>query len=167
MDRKAVSLPMTEEEQSTIPDTGRIHGGFADLVDYQLSAWREDYAEVVLDIRPQHLNRSGVLHGGAVSTLIDTACGYAGCFCTVEGNFRRALTLSLETQFIGAVTEGKRVTVTARKTGGGRTIFYSRAEVHDQNGKLLAQGAGTFKYRRGSEDPEGVPAEEPKPLHRP
>ena len=158
---------MDKDEQNSIPDTGRIHGGFADLVDYQLTIWREDYAEVVLDVRPQHLNRSGVLHGGAVSTLIDTACGYAGCHCTVEGNFRRALTLSLETQFIGAITEGKRVTVSARKTGGGRSIFFSTAEVRDQDGKLLAQGTGTFKYRRGSEDPEGVPAEPPKPLRRP
>ncbi|WP_282607325.1 PaaI family thioesterase [Pelagibius sp. Alg239-R121] len=155
---------MTKDDQSSIPDTGRIQGGFADLVDYQLHVWREDYAEVVLDVRPQHLNRSGVLHGGAVSTLIDTACGYAGCYCTVEGNFRRALTLSLETQFIGAITEGKRVTVIGRKTGGGRSIFFSTAEVRDQNGTLLAQGTGTFKYRRGSENPEGVPAEAPKPL---
>lgn len=157
---------MTEDNKDSIPDAGRIHGGFADLVDYRLGVWREDYAEVILDVRAQHLNRSGVLHGGAVSTLIDTACGYAGCFCTVEGNFRRALTLSLETQFIGAITPGKRVTVAARKTGGGRSIFFSTAEVRDQDGKLLAQGTGTFKYRRGSEDQEGVPAEPPKPLRR-
>jgi uncharacterized protein (TIGR00369 family) len=158
---------MTEKTPDTIPDTGRIRGGFADLVDYRLSVWREDYAEIVLDVRPQHLNRSGALHGGAVSTLIDAACGYSGCYCTIEGNFRRALTLSLETQFIGAVTQGKRITVSARRTGGGRSIFFSTAEVRDQNGKLLAQGAGTFKYRRGSENPEGVPAEPTKPLHRP
>jgi hypothetical protein len=30
--------------------------------------------------------------------------------------------------------------------------------VRDETGALVGRGSGVFKYRRGSEDPQGVPA---------
>jgi uncharacterized protein (TIGR00369 family) len=123
-------------------------GGFADLVGYRLGQWREDYAEILLEVDSRHLNRSGVPHGGVLTTLIDAACGYAGCHAAAPGVTRRAFTLSLECHFIAATAAGDRLTVSARRTGGGRQVFFSRAEVHDQNGRLIAQGAGVYRYRR-------------------
>jgi len=138
-------------------DPLRPHGSFADLVGYRLGAWREDLAEILLEVEARHLNRSGVLHGGVLTTLIDTACGYAGCHCAVPGNVRRAFTLSLNSHFVGTAGAGARLTATGRKTGGGRQIFFSTAEVRDQDGTLIGQGDGVFRYRNGSEDPEGQP----------
>ena len=60
---------------------------------------------------------------------------------------RRAFTLSLETQFLAAAEIGSTLTVTAEKTGGGRQIFFSRAQAADQDGRLIGQGSGTFRYR--------------------
>ena len=105
-------------------DPIRYHGGFADLLGYELTAWGPDTAELTLKIATKHLNRSGVVHGGVVTTLIDTACSYSGCFCSVAGNVRRSFSLSLTTQ-----------------------------------GTLIGKGEGSFKYRRGSEAPEGHPPE--------
>ena len=60
---------------------------------------------------------------------------------------RRAFTLSLDCHFTAAAEAGDRLNASARRTGGGRQVFFSRAEVHDQNGRLIAQGAGVFRYR--------------------
>jgi uncharacterized protein (TIGR00369 family) len=139
-------------------DAIRHRGGFADLVGYRLEAWREDYAEVVLAVEAKHLNRSGVTHGGVLSTLIDTAAGYAGCYCAVPGRVRRAFTVALNAHFIAAAEAGAVLTAAGRKTGGGRQIFFATCEVRDQDGRLIGQGDGVYRYRRGSEDPHGEPA---------
>lgn len=139
-------------------DPLRARSGFADLVDYRLVRWEADLAEVVLEVGPQHLNRSGALHGGVLCTLIDAACGYSGVFLDVPGRRRRAFTLSLNTQFITAVSTGVRLLCRARRTGGGRSVFFTAAEVVDEAGRLVARGDGVFKYRGRSGDPDGEPA---------
>ena len=53
-------------------DNAEPPGGFAQLVGYRLDEWELDYAEVDLDLERRHLNRTGVLHGGVIATLIDT-----------------------------------------------------------------------------------------------
>ncbi len=141
-----------------MPDSTEAPTAFADLVGYRLEAWRPDYAEVTLALEPRHLNRNGGPHGGLLATLIDTACGFSGVHCTVPGNRRRALTLSLTTQFIARADAGAVLTATGRKVGGGRKTFFATCEVRDQTGRLIARGDGTFRYRRGSEKPEGQPA---------
>jgi uncharacterized protein (TIGR00369 family) len=131
--------------------------GFAQLVGYRLREWREGYAEVELDLGPQHMNLSGAPHGGVLATLIDATCGFAGCYCAVPGHNRRALTLSLDTHFVGRARPGSRLNTVARQTGGGRNIFFATAEVRDQAGALIAQGSGVFRYRGASSDPRGEP----------
>jgi uncharacterized protein (TIGR00369 family) len=134
-------------------DPLRHHGGFADLVGYQLGAWRQDYAEVTLVVAERHINRSGVMHGGVLSTLIDTACGYCGTYSPEAGMRRRAFTVSLTSHFIASAPVGARLTAAARRTGGGRQIFFSTCQVSDQDGRLIGQGDGVFKYLR--DRPEG------------
>ncbi|MGF1592266.1 MAG: PaaI family thioesterase [Kiloniellaceae bacterium] len=127
-------------------DPLRTRGGFADLLGYELARWEEDLAEVVLTVAKRHLNRSGVMHGGVLSTLVDTACGYCGCFAPEGATPRRAFTLSLTCSFIGAAQEGQRLTARARRSGGGKSVFFADCEVLDQDGRVIGSGQGTFKY---------------------
>ena len=126
-------------------------GGFADLVGYHLSDWRQDRATVTMTVEERHLNRSGFMHGGVLATLIDTVCGYSGTYAEGEGKIRRAFTLALNTQFVAPAEAGDRLTASARRTGGGRRTYFSRAEVRDQDGRLVGQGEGVFQLRPGSE----------------
>ena len=137
-------------------DPLRPHGGFADLLGYRLETWREDYAEVMLDVEARHMNRSGVLHGGVVSSLLDTALGYAGTFSDDPAVDRRAFTLSLNTHFVGTASIGQTLTASARKTGGGRKIYFCTGEVRDQDGRLVGQGEGVFRYRGSSGGASGT-----------
>ncbi|MFL7901806.1 PaaI family thioesterase [Azospirillum argentinense] len=136
---------------------GEPASGFQTLLGYTLVRWEEGVAEVELTIAPQHRNRGGVLHGGALMTLLDTVMGFAATHCTVPGHSRRVVTLSLSSSFLGAVAEG---TVVARGTllGGGRKIVGCRGEMRRKDdGALLASAEGMFKYSPGSENPEGTP----------
>lgn len=136
--------------------TVAVDSGFQELIGYRIVEWSEGLAIVELVVGPQHLNRSGVLHGGVLTTLIDTVCGYAGCYCAVPGRVRRAVTLSLTTNFTGQVGGGL-LTAIGRKQTGGQRIFYCSGEVFDADGALVAVGQGTFRYRSGSETETGVP----------
>ncbi len=128
-------------------DPLRPQGGFADLLGYGLASWREDYAEVTLAVEERHMNRSGVLHGGVVSALLDTALGYAGTYSPDPEVVRRAFTLSLNTHFVGTAAIGQTLTAIGRKTGGGQKIYFCSGEVRDQDGRLVGQGEGVFRYR--------------------
>jgi uncharacterized protein (TIGR00369 family) len=132
------------------PPSQTLHGPFAKLIGYEMSEWDADHATIVLTVEEQHINRSGVLHGGVLATIIDTACGFAGCYQAPPLPCRRAMTLTLHTQFIGPAEVGARLSATARRTGGGRQIFFSSCEVRDQDRRLIARGDGTFRYRTGS-----------------
>jgi uncharacterized protein (TIGR00369 family) len=125
--------------------------GFARLLGYRLARWEPDRAEVVLELGPQHQNRGHVAHGGVLATLIDTACGFAGCWAP-KGESRAAVTLSLTTQFLAPAASG-RLTATGRKVGGGRGVFFATAEIRDEAGALVARGEGVFRYRNSSNRP--------------
>lgn len=133
-------------DQPDVPDPHVPPDGFAVLVGYRLADWGPDTATVTLAFGRQHLNRSGVAHGGVLTTLIDAACGYAGCWSPPDAPPRRAFTLSLTTQFI-ATPRGSTLTCVARCRGGGARIFFAAADVTDDEGRLVATGEGTFRYR--------------------
>lgn len=146
-------------DTKTKPGLTDAPSGFRQLVGYKLSEWTDGAATVVLTIGPRHLNRSGVLHGGVLTTIIDATGGYAGCYCPHKGRVRRSVTVSLTTQFMGQVKKGT-ITVTARLRGGGKRIFIADAEARDAEGNVIAIGQGVYRYRSGSESTEGVPLEE-------
>ncbi|MCC9621093.1 PaaI family thioesterase [Thalassospira sp. MA62] len=134
----------------------QTHGsGLQQHLGYRLVEWADDHAVIELEIRDQHRNRAGIMHGGVLSTLMDTASGYALCYCAVDGNVRKAVTLSLTTNFIGAARSGI-VRVVGRRQGGGRKIAYTEATAFDSDGAVIGTATGTFKYMRGSESPEGI-----------
>jgi uncharacterized protein (TIGR00369 family) len=132
-------------------------GAFGQAVGYVIVAMEADSARLELDIGPTHLNRNGFVHGGVLTTLMDAAGGRAGMYCTVPGNRRQSVTVSLTVNFLRTARHG-RLIATGRRLEGGQKIFSANIEVRHDSGFLVAAGIGSYRYLRGSERPEGVPA---------
>lgn len=130
--------------------------GFLDKIGGRLTIWEPDRTVIELDVDDLHLNGIGVVHGGVMATLIDTVGARAGVFCTVPGNVRQAMTVSLNVNLVGNVGEGVLI-AEARVRKAGKTIFVSSCDVHDGDGNLLATGEVVGRYGRGSHLPEGIP----------
>ncbi len=137
--------------------TLKAFAAFADYVGMRLVEWELDRCVMELDVEDRVLNGTGVLHGGCLSTAIDTAIAHAALFCTVPENYRSGATVTLTVNFIGPVRLGSRVTIEAKKTGGGATMFMSVAEAKDETGRIVAMGQGIGRYRDGCHLPEGLP----------
>ncbi|WP_237214019.1 PaaI family thioesterase [Falsiroseomonas oryziterrae] len=129
---------------------------FHDLLGLELIEWRDGLARVACETDARHANRSGITHGGVMLSLIDQAAAYAGLWCSVPGNIRRAVTLDLDCRFTGQVAGG-RLVAEGRVVTRGRNIFFCRTEVFDAAGTLVAFGASTHRWRAGSETVEGQP----------
>lgn len=135
----------------------KTFAAFADYIGLRLVEWELDNCVLELDVEDHVLNGTGVLHGGCLSTVIDTAIAHAALFCTVPENFRSGATVTLTVNFIAPVRKGSRVTIESRKIGGGRTMFMSVAEAKDETGRIVASGQGIGRYRDGCHLPEGLP----------
>lgn len=128
-------------------------------INMSLTSWTEGKARIHGPIMPPIVNRSGLVHGGALMTLLDAAAGYAGCWCPYPGRVRRAVTLSMTTNFLKAGRTGFLHTE-GLLTRGGRSIFFATAVVRDDAGKEVASGTGVFKYMDGSDKLYGVERQE-------
>lgn len=120
---------------------------FNSLVGMSMQEWRRDFARIRLDIRPEHANGFGFVHGGVLLTLLDTVSGFAGIHAEDDADPVGCFTVALNTKFISPAHSGS-LHAEARAQGGGKSIFFTYAEIRDDAGTLVATGDGTFRYRR-------------------
>ncbi|MCG6656965.1 PaaI family thioesterase [Halomonas campisalis] len=128
--------------------------GFQELLGVRVVDWEPDRVTLALRVEPHHLNRSGIVHGGVLCTLLDVATSFAGLYCEAPDQLRKAMTLSLSTTFV-APAKGATLRAVGRLEGGGRSTYMASGKVFDSEGSLVAMGEGTFRRRRGSEAKEG------------
>jgi uncharacterized protein (TIGR00369 family) len=124
-----------------------LHNPLLEFLGVSLTKWSDGYAEMRLPLTPVLLNRTGVVQGGVICTLLDAAAGYAGLYAPPGGDRVHSATLSLTSNFlsngVGSFLTGKG---TVEKKG--HKIYFSRAEVWLDDELLVATGIGTFKYLR-------------------
>jgi len=130
--------------------------GFRRLVGYHAAVWRENYAEIELDLGPEHGNSIGIVHGGALMTILDAAMGHAATWTPIKGNARSCVTLSMTTNFLEGVSSG-RIRAIGRVVSNENRIATCESEIRSETGTLMATAQGSFRYLPGSEKLEGVP----------
>ncbi|MDR0241306.1 MAG: PaaI family thioesterase [Burkholderia sp.] len=119
---------------------------FLEALGATLTEWRDGFAEIAMPISATHLNRQRVLQGGAVATLLDAACGYAGLYsdsCDAVHGFTLSLTINYLDRGIG-----QQVTAKGILERRGKSIYFCRGEAWVDGRILIATAQGTFKYAR-------------------
>ncbi len=84
-------------------------------------------------------NLSGVVHGGAIMTLLDRASGMA----VRAASPGRVATASMTVNFLRSLPVGARVVVRARILRAGRTSFFTEAEALAED-TPVATASGVF-----------------------
>jgi acyl-CoA thioesterase len=103
---------------------------------------RPGEAEASIDVGERHLNPNGVVHGGVVFTLVDTAMGRATIFVLDEGSYCASIEVSV--RFLRAVTEG-RMTVRVTVLQAGRRIVQQEGRVTvDGEDRPIVSASGSF-----------------------
>ena len=124
--------------------------GFIGVIGHQVVAWRHGFVEMELKVRPELCNANGLLHGGVLMTLLDSASGFACTFNETATARRLSVTLAFTTQFIKAGREGDVLTILgAWRPSTSQSTFAAETEIYNQANELLATGAGTFRYLKG------------------
>lgn len=99
---------------------------------------------VTMQVGPTHTNRHGKMHGGLISTVLDTAMGATASAERGEGGKIPFSTITLTVNFIAPMPLGT-LHATARVIGGGFKTVFMAAEATDDSGRLVATATGTFK----------------------
>lgn len=114
---------------------------YAKFLGLELGELRNGEASVCLEVRDQLKQNQGVVHGGAIASLIDTASAFA-VVTQLEGG-ERVTTTDLTIHYLRPVTAG-RLTATARIVRGGRRLFVISIEVANEKGVLVATAVTTY-----------------------
>lgn len=96
---------------------------------------------VAVDVDERHLNLQGLVHGGMLAILADTACGLSVRSAIEPG--RPHITTDLDIHFLSPARGG---TLVGRGTAVriGRSLAFAEASVEDAEGNLLARAQARF-----------------------
>jgi uncharacterized protein (TIGR00369 family) len=97
---------------------------------------------VELDVKPEHYQPFGVVHGGVIATLIDTATFWC-VFLSLERADDGLANADLKLNYLAPVFGGKLI-ASGRLIRAGKRLSYAEAYVHDAGTRLVAHGTSTL-----------------------
>jgi uncharacterized protein (TIGR00369 family) len=127
---------------------------YARFLGLQLGDIRQGEVSIHLDIRDELKQNQGVVHGGAIASLIDTASAFA--VLTQIDPDERVTTTDLTIHYLRPAIGG-RLVATARVIRGGRRLFVLAVDVHDDMAALIATAVTTYiKIGKTPTNPEQI-----------
>jgi acyl-CoA thioesterase len=134
------------EGQLTTAQLRRIHKAittvpFARLLGLELDEIGSGTATLAVNIRKELMQNQGVVHGGAIASLIDTATAFAILSLLAPGE--KVTTVDLAISYLRPATRG-RLKAVAKVVRAGRRLFVVSAEVFDRQQKLISTALSTY-----------------------
>lgn len=134
----------------TPDELARLHGAFAQvayahLLSLELTEVVRGAAVVSLTLRPELTRMEGIMHGGALVSLADTAAAFA--VLSLLAPNEQTVTVDLTFHFLRPVRRG-RVNAHARVLRAGRRLVTAAIEVFDETPELVATALTTYAVRR-------------------
>ncbi|MFN2532319.1 MAG: PaaI family thioesterase [Pyrinomonadaceae bacterium] len=114
---------------------------FAQLLGIRLQNVGFGRAVLAMEVTDKLKQNDGIVHGGAIASLIDSATAFA--ILPLLGEGERTTTIDLTINFLRPLSSGS-ATATATLLRAGRRIISVSAEVHNDEGKLVASALSTY-----------------------
>ncbi len=117
-------------------------GSFTDLVGAEVVSTEEGRAVITIQAEQRHLNPSGTVHGGLISTLIDVSMAEA--LNTITEEDEQPFTIQITVNYMKPGKVGT-LTSTAQVRKGGEHITIVEAEVvQEEDDEVIALATGTY-----------------------
>lgn len=137
---------MTDDQRLQILNDA---GGFNAQNGIMLTAWNDGFGAVRVELAAHHVNPMQIVHGGLYTSMLDVTLAMTGSYRPAPDHLIPGLTLSLTTQFLGPSTLGDEYLIAeARRTGGGKSVFFAEGSVRAPSGRIIATASGIFKPGR-------------------
>lgn len=104
--------------------------------------------EMELEVKEEHLNNAGTLHGGMICTIVDSVSTYA--IATTKDN-KFGVSVDLNVSFLSAAFPGEKVTIKSEVLRTGQNLAYADVNIYKEDGKLVATGRHTKYLNIGNE----------------
>ena len=114
---------------------------FAKLLGIELVEIALGRAKLSLTIKDDLKRNYGIVHGGAIASLIDSATAFATLSLLEAG--QRTTTIDMTVQFLRPLSSGHAI-AEAKVVRAGRRIFSVSADVYDDNQNLVATALSTY-----------------------
>jgi uncharacterized protein (TIGR00369 family) len=131
---------LSEPQQRRV-EAAKQNVPFASLVGIEIDSVGPGVASMTLEVRDDLRQNNGVVHGGAIATLIDSVAAFA--VIPLLADDETATTVDLTITYIRPLISGT-ATASARVLREGSRIIAISAEVLDDSGKLAATGLTTY-----------------------
>lgn len=115
---------------------------FGELVGYQLESIIDDKVIISLTIHENLLSPSGVVHGGAIATLIDFSMGAAVFTRLNPGEL--CSTIEFKVNYLSPVQVGEKIYCESKLKFKGRSHAVTECHVYREAGKDIAFAVGTY-----------------------
>jgi acyl-CoA thioesterase len=119
---------------------GPAPGPFSALLGFRYISVDDVEGVVEADPGPEHCNGGGIVHGGFLASILDTATGWAVHARLPEGTAAPHVHLSI--QYVRAAVPGEKLVCRARCITVGGRIGSTEAEI-TQRGVVVARAVGT------------------------
>ncbi|HEX8178026.1 MAG TPA: PaaI family thioesterase [Pyrinomonadaceae bacterium] len=141
---------MTRAGELTATEQARLRAAFAavayaHLLGLELTAVSRGAAVVSLAVRPELTRMEGIMHGGALASLVDTASAFA--VLSLLAPTETTVTVDLTLHFLRPVSAGQ-VAAHARVLRAGRRLVTVAIEVRTGADELAATALTTYAVRR-------------------
>jgi acyl-CoA thioesterase len=112
---------------------------FDHFIDPKLIHLGDGEAEIHWQAKPDHLNRFGSVHGGALAGLIDTVAAISSLT-----KMKRIVTIELNVSYIKAATIETKIIAKGRVIQAGKSLLRTVVELYNEDQQLLTRGNLTF-----------------------
>jgi 1,4-dihydroxy-2-naphthoyl-CoA hydrolase len=126
-------------------DPHGLHSHFDALIGTEWLDDDPDHARVRVEMRDELRQPVGLLHGGVISSLVESVCSRATALAVLDDGMM-AMGQSIGVNFLRPITEGA-AEVHAKARHRGRTTWVWDAEVKDGEGQLCALAQMTIAVR--------------------